>query len=956
MKTIGIKLLCILVFCAGIPHWLISQSPADLGAVESALKERALQRGLDPQDLEELLVTDHFTSGKMTHVHWQQTVNGIGIHHAVANAAVGVNGKIVWGGNAFLKGIGERINAEAPALDAGAAIAAAADFFGLGSPGPMEIVQSEEGPTRKTVVLANSLAQEEIPCRLVYQLSDQEVLRLCWEVTILTREGNHWWNARVDAVNGNVLDANDYIVECALPEPRPATSAEALPQPLALYAPPPNSYEVFPDPVESPSHGARQVVSNPSDPVASPFGWHDTDGLVGAEFTITRGNNVWAMEDQNADNGVGASPDGGATLDFSFPLDLTNQPNTYTDAALTNLFFWNNRIHDVLYHYGFDEVSGNFQENNYGNGGAGTDYVLADGQDGGGFNNANFGTPPDGGNPRMQMFLWTGNSQTLFEVTAPVGIAGLYTAIPAGFGPALTTVPIVAPLVQGLDGSGNPTECCNAVTNGAALSGNIALVDRGNCNFTDKVLNTQAAGALACVVCQNDATAPFAMGGGAGGITIPSVMISQADCNLLKAQLGTGVTLSLSNTGPAVNRDGDFDNGVIAHEYAHGVSNRLVGGPSNAGCLGNDEQMGEGWSDFLGLIMTMEVGDAPTDGRGIGTYAVSQAPNGPGIRPAPYTTDMALNPFTYGDITNGAAISRPHGIGFLFCNMLWEMTWGLVNATGFDPDLDAGTGGNNIALQLVLDGMKLTPCNPGFVDARDAILQADTLNYNGLYSCIIWEAFAKRGLGVSADQGSSGSRNDGSEAFDVPVCVPLPVSNLLLTATAGSSEIRLDWEVSKEKDSQGYFIERRTAEERKFSEMGFVASRGDTERGHSYDFQDDRALPGERYIYRLRQLDLNGAEHFSNLAEAQLEGRDLFGVKLYPNPSSGRVHMEVLLEESADLKVQIVNVIGKTVWEQNWSTQHHMKEELDLSALPKGHYTVKVVAGERMQVRKLILN
>ena len=66
---------------------------------------------------------------------------------------------------------------------------------------------------------------------------------------------------------------------------------------------------------------------------------------------------------------------------------------------MSNLYFANNRIHDMLYRYGFDEASGNFQVNNYGHGGAGTDAVNAEAQDGAGINNANFGTPPDGSPP-----------------------------------------------------------------------------------------------------------------------------------------------------------------------------------------------------------------------------------------------------------------------------------------------------------------------------------------------------------------------------------------------------------------------------------------------------------------------------------------------------------------------------------------------------------------------------
>jgi extracellular elastinolytic metalloproteinase len=57
-------------------------------------------------------------------------------------------------------------------------------------------------------------------------------------------------------------------------------------------------------------------------------------------------------------------------LDFDFPIDLTQAPLTYQSAAITNLFYWNNLMHDVWYQYGFDDASGNFQQNNYGRGGA----------------------------------------------------------------------------------------------------------------------------------------------------------------------------------------------------------------------------------------------------------------------------------------------------------------------------------------------------------------------------------------------------------------------------------------------------------------------------------------------------------------------------------------------------------------------------------------------------------
>jgi hypothetical protein len=128
---------------------------------------------------------------------------------------------------------------------------------------------------------------------------------------------------------------------------------------------------------------------------------------------------------------------------------------------------------------------------------------------------------------------------------------------------------------------------------------------------------------------------------------------------------------------------------------------------------------------------------------------------------------MSVNPTTYGDI-GGLAI--PHGVGYAWASMLWEVYWNLVTERGFNPDLYGApnAGGNNLDIQLVLDGMKLQPCSPGFVDGRDAILLADQLLTAGDNQCLIWRGFAKRGLGFSASQGSSASTTDGTEAFDLP--------------------------------------------------------------------------------------------------------------------------------------------------------------------------------------------
>jgi hypothetical protein len=248
-------------------------------------------------------------------------------------------------------------------------------------------------------------------------------------------------------------------------------------------------------------------------------------------------------------------------------------------------------------------------------------------------------------------------------------------------------------------------------------------------------------------------------------------MIGSADGTTIRNEIPTvNGTIEELATG-ALDRDSDLDNGIIAHEYGHGISNRLTGGPGNVGCLAGTEQAGEGWSDFWTLVLTAKPGQTPSQPRGIGNYVIFEDADGPGIRNFPYSTDMSINPQTYTDI---ATTNAPHGVGEIWMSMVWEVYWELVARYGFDDDLYAGSGGNNLTIQLVIDGMKMQNCLPTFVDARDAILAADVANNAGANQCEIWRGFAKRGLGVNAVDGTV-SVGDEVEDFTIPGgCSALP--------------------------------------------------------------------------------------------------------------------------------------------------------------------------------------
>lgn len=713
-----------------------------------ALSALAQQYQLSSKELSAIEIIDIYRSdhNEVLHAYFRQHVDGIPVINAPAAIHLSSAGSVISTSSELLQALTMRTPARTPLISPESAINSLAEDRGLATD---PAIQQEPNLSDHIMQYSSEiLSADLIPIQPVYFVRNDK-LHLAWQIVIRPATQAAWWQGWVDAQSGAVLAADNWVDDA--------------------------QYRVFAVPLESPLDGDRTLETDPQDPQASPFGWHDTDGVIGAEFTDTRGNNVFAQDDLDANNSGGSRPDGGPLLVFDVPLDLSvQQPADYLDFAIINLFYWNSIIHDVLYQYGFDEASGNFQENNYGNGGQGSDSVNADAQDGSGTNNANFGTPPDGSNPRMQMFIFTPANTALLSVNSPASIAADYSAAAAGFGSPLGTG-TTSDLELVSDGSAAPSQGCNTLVGFTA--GNIAVVDRGGCQFGLKGLNAENAGAVAMVVINNEpGNDVFAMGAGAQGnsVTIPSAMIGNDDGQIIRNELPNVNATLLDDGANVLNRDSDLDAGIIAHEYGHGLSNRLTGGPGSASCLFGSEQQGEGWSDFLALVFTPDASDTADTPRGVGRWATFREsdPAG-GIRAFPYTRDMSVNPLTYADIRNagqpGSPLSIPHGVGTVWATILWDMYWNLVDEYGFDADLYRGNGGNNLAIQLVVDGLKLQPCGPTFVTSRDAILAADLTNNGGQNQCAIWDAFARRGVGICAADGGSPNTLNVTEDFQLPM-------------------------------------------------------------------------------------------------------------------------------------------------------------------------------------------
>lgn len=438
----------------------------------------------------------------------------------------------------------------------------------------------------------------------------------------------NYWDALVDADSLDLIALSDLIHRVASPY----------------------QYNVFSMPTMDPSDGHQSMQTEQFDDSYSPIGWQSLGAMYGnyiAPYTI--GNNIFAMTSDYQNYGFSSNKV------FNYPFDQSKAPEDQLSLCLTQLFYTNNRLHDIFYAHGFDEASGNFQLNNHGRGGLELDpiYTLCHAN---GKNNAMMLTLPDGSPGVMSMFIW-------------------------------------------------------------------------------------------------DFLSP--------------------------------------------NKDSSLDSGVVTHEYTHGVSNRLTGGPSNM-CLTTSQSrgLGEGWGDFMAVAFHFSASDHRNMQFGLGGYLTGQVR---GVRRYPYTSDMTVNPTDWSYYAFYK--TSVHRMGEIWAIVLYDCYWNLVEEFGFSDDLINGDGGNNLMISLVIDGMKYQPCEPTFLQARDSIMAAlyDRSSDSRVEKAAgaLWAAFAKRGLGENAEDGGiadhdipddpaalvsgSPSSNNGSHLSDM---APTRVVDAILIALA----------------------------------------------------------------------------------------------------------------------------------------------------------------------------
>lgn len=601
--------------------------------VKAFLDANAELFGHNASALDNATVTRESVGSKngMRTVVWQQQHTGLPVFEATLVGNLTARGELVTLSSRFLPSVEAAAGGVTPDQATFAATQAiSAAMANLGDTVP--VAEVKVGDAMGNGFQSFLINHRKAHGRLVWLPMNRINVRLAWELYVPNLRTRERFQVLVDAQSGAILrrqnltrfisDATYNVYTSDSPSP----FSPSLPSPATTQPPLVN----------------RVMVTWPAlDVTASPNGWiNDGDNE-------TRGNNTDTFLDRDFDaQPDGQRPQGNPTRVFDFPLDLTQDPVIYTNAAMVQMFYKVNYYHDALYQLGFTESAGNYQLDNFGRGGSGNDEIISYVQAGAaiGFNNNAFFSPaPDGINGEIAMFTW---------------------------------------------------------------------------DF------------------------------------------------------------------PTPDRDGDLDSEVIFHEATHGTSWRLVGGGMGLGNLQGDG-MGEGWSDFYAESLLSEPGDDPDAAYANGgypTYLLGGLNQNYyfGIRRYPYSTDLTKNPLTFKDIDPGqasphsgvpmsplyspfsaASADEVHFQGEVWCSALWEVRANLIRKHG-------GAAGNNLALQLVTDGMKLTPASPTFLEARDAILLADQVASGGLNGAEIWAGFAKRGMGISAIAGDSDTTAGVVEAYDVP--------------------------------------------------------------------------------------------------------------------------------------------------------------------------------------------
>jgi hypothetical protein len=520
----------------------------------------------------------------------------------------------------------------------------------------------------------------------------------------------------------------------------------------------------IPGTVAYPAYVLPNLVS--VDGLNHPAGATVPDPWLAANRTETIGNNVEAYTDISPPDGLTfgdyrATLTGTRTFDRTFNTSLSvTASQAQQMAGITHLFYTINWLHDFWYDAGFTEAAGNGQDRNFNRGGEDRDAMLAEAQDnanGGSRNNANMSTPADGFPPRMQVFVWDGGDDRSLGISDRKPATGRCVFGNKKF-------ELTAPVVLADDGDptgGTTTDACQPLL--APATGKVVLVDRSaRCTFKAAALNVQNAGGVAMIVANNVTSLfPPALGDDltiTTPITIGAMSVLLTEGAAIKADLLAGPVTAQMHRNAAGDLEGTLDFTVIAHEFAHYLHHRLTACNTRQ-CGG----MSEGWGDFDSMLTMVRAGDNFAGVFPVATYSTQGFPADPvyfGIRRAPYSFDLNVNPLSFRHMGDGAALptgtpqhpfnanananSEVHNIGEVWTSTMWQGYSALLQQPGADF-----TATRRKMQQYVVGGLLMAPTDATMTETRDSILMVAHAT-NPADHDVLAAAYAQRGLGSCA--------------------------------------------------------------------------------------------------------------------------------------------------------------------------------------------------------------
>ena len=495
------------------------------------------------------------------------------------------------------------------------------------------------------------------------------------------------------------------------------------------------------NPANSPTGDGDQPFSADLAPLASPVVLTDGRTLSSVfQSRYTEGNNVVVADDHANDNeGTHGIKGYAADRKYTAPyfdylmsyeyggvnaaagvFPASTHPDVFPGTA--TLFYYSNLIHDYLYSIGFTEELWNFQQDNFGKGGEGGDALSAQVQDGSGINNANFGTPADGGSPRMQMFLWTEDATRRADGDFDFDV------------------------VQ--------HEYYHGVSNRSAGKGDTGCLGLGVVVQFPSEAGGQGEGwgdYQAESLTDDDVTGEFVTGEFDRGIrTLPMnnfrwsyAAINRRAFNRRDQQTpdpNTGAPSTNPTNYPVfqVHHVGTIFAPMLWDMRELLIMKQKVGASFPGVFYDGTRRLGSGTQFYIGerLVQSVDTQHPINYRESFGTHAVVMNSNNlPQVVPNVKATDI---------VRPGLVANEIQALG---------------NRQG--PLAIALGRGARLADTLVLRGLQLSPCNPSIVDTRDSILLADKELTGGENRAVIWRAFASHGVGAQATSTSGTGSEQG---------------------------------------------------------------------------------------------------------------------------------------------------------------------------------------------------